>query len=68
MLLAALLMICIPGHVFAADKVEQRQDSPIGMVHKNAVENLVSIQQSIEQRQRAIREIKEQMKEMGDFC
>ena len=66
MLLAALLMICIPGHVFAADKVELGQDSPIGMVHKNAVENLVSIQQSIEQRQGAIREIREQMKRVED--
>lgn len=65
-LLVALLMACMPGHVLAQTIVEQGVSIENGTKQKNAIENLISVQQSIELKRGAVREIRNQLEKVED--
>ena len=64
-----LLTLLIAGascHVYAQATVGQEQGTATDVKLQNAVENLASIQQSIELKRSAIRELREQLKQLED--
>jgi hypothetical protein len=64
--LLALLMACAPYHACAQTAAAEEQVAAIDARQQNAVDNLAAIQQSIELKKNAIRELREQLKQRED--
>lgn len=64
--LLVLLFACMPFHLHAQTIAGQEQGTAIDAPLQSAVENLASIQQSIELKQSAVRDLKKQLKKLED--
>jgi hypothetical protein len=64
--LLALLIACTPSHVHAQTMVGQEQDAAPDAKLQNGVEKLAKIQQSIELKRSATRDLKERLKQLED--
>ncbi len=64
--LLALLMVCAPAQLYAQTAAGQEQGNGMVVKPPGAIENLASIQQSIESKRSAIRELREQLKQVED--
>lgn len=62
----ALLVVYVPFHTSAQPVVAQKQDAAIEAKSPGIIENLVSIQQSIELKQNTIRKLNDQLKKPVD--
>ena len=64
--LFVLLIACLPFYTHADTTVDHEQEAVIEVKLQSAVENLLNIQQSIELKRNAIRELRDQLKKLDD--